>query len=109
MSFQQIRDLLLQRAYFRVLNNGDFKFGLQIIRHHMQLEKLYMDHEKQQLNITAEIKRRLSALLAIRNNSQLTEEEQLEALRQELFGSKADWQPNLKTQPPTTETAAKSL
>jgi predicted Fe-S protein YdhL (DUF1289 family) len=104
LSFQQIRDLVLQRAYFRVLNNGDFKFGLQIIRHHMQLEKLYLDHEKQQLNITVEIKRRLSALLAIRNNSQLTEEEQLEALRQELFGSKADWQPNLKTQPPTTET-----
>jgi len=102
-TFDQVRDAVLQEAYFEVLNGGDYKLGLQIVRTHTYVQKYLLDRDKFEFDATERCRRLLPTLRPIQQDSNLSEADKLRLIRLKLFGRIAEEQPQPTCLPPAAK------
>jgi len=101
-TFDQVRDAVLQHAYYEVLNGGDYKLGVQIVRTHTYVQKYLLDRDKFEFDATERCHRLLPTLRPIQQDSNLSEADKLRLLRLKIFGRIAEEQPQPTCLPPAT-------
>lgn len=98
-TFDQVRDVSLQRTFFRGLKGGDFLLGLQSIRAQLQTQKALLELDQQLMAMAGLCQKHFNALKAIHDNPLLSEQEKLDQIRQVLFVPLAGKPPELKFLP----------
>jgi hypothetical protein len=99
-TLDQVRDEVIWRAYNRTLAEGDFDLGLKVVRMHLGAEKILLDRAKFELEASERCYDDLPGLQAIRQDSNLTRQEQMRRIRLKLFGRIAEEQPQPEPLPP---------